>query len=181
MHKLIRLAGVAALIAAPAMLVAQSAKPVTFGVSGGLSLPSGDLGDEVESGFLLAGHVWFAPVALKRVGFRADVSYDGWRAKVGDLKSRSLAGTANVILHPSAKSESSMAPYLLGGVGLYNAKTTLSTSSVSTSSTDLGIQVGGGVEFKLSGFSTFAEAKYVNVFGDPSSTNWIPISFGIRF
>jgi hypothetical protein len=76
-----------------------------------------------------------------------------------------------------------VAPYILGGVGMFNGKASAgsSTYSVSASSTDLGIQAGGGIEFKLSGFSTFAEAKFVNVFGDGSSSSWIPITFGVRF
>ncbi len=54
-------------------------------------------------------------------------------------------------------------------------------SGDSDSSNDLGIAVGGGVEFRLAGFSTFAEARVVNVFGDNDSSRWIPVTFGIRF
>lgn len=84
----------------------------------------------------------------------------------------------------SVNSASMVKPYLLGGVGMYNSKATIdlgSTGGSTPSSTDLGIQVGGGLRFQLSGFSTFLEAKYVNVFTDGSSTNWLPITFGVRF
>ena len=52
-----------AAIAAPAALSAQSSdKTVSFGVSGGLSLPMGDLGDVAKSGYNITGHVFFCPL-----------------------------------------------------------------------------------------------------------------------
>ena len=49
------------------------------------------------------------------------------------------------------------------------------------SSTDVAVQGGAGVNFQLAGFTTFVEAKFVNIFGDGSSTRYIPITFGFRF
>ena len=70
-----------------------------------------------------------------------------------------------------------MMPSLVGGLGVYSGK----TSGSDGSSTDVGLQVGAGLTFKLSGFSTFLEAKYVNVFSDPNSTGYLPITFGVKF
>ncbi|HEY0928406.1 MAG TPA: outer membrane beta-barrel protein [Gemmatimonas sp.] len=186
MKRALRMFGLAAAIAAPAALSAQASsdKPVSFGVSGGLSLPMSDLGDAAESGFTAAGHIYFKPASMASLGFRGDVSYDRWTTKFSDdVNLRSLGFVANALY--SVNSSSMVKPYLLGGVGMFNSKASVdlgSTSGDTESSNDLGIQVGGGLRFQLSGFSTFLEAKYVNVFGDgDASAKWVPITFGIRF
>ena len=152
-------------------------------MSGGLSAPVGDLGKSVDAGYVVAGHIWFNPASFTSVGFRGDVSYDNWKTKTGNVNFRSLGFTANALIHP-AVSKSTVVPYLIGGGGFYNTKSYLSkpyTSSSSGTSSNFGLQGGGGIEFKLSGFSTFAEAKFVNVFTNGNATNWVPITFGVRF
>ncbi len=183
MKTTIRLIALAALAAAPALASAQtstSERSVQFGLSGGLSVPTGNLSDGVDAGYQVAGHmwVWSSPT----IGFRGDVSYDNWKAKTGNVNLRSLAGVANIVAHPSSMAKSAVAPYFVGGVGAFNTKAyTSSNYSSSNTKTNLGVQGGAGLEFHLSGFSTFVEAKFVNVFSDGNSTNWIPITFGVRF
>jgi len=186
MKRALRMFGLAAALAAPAALSAQASsdRPVSFGISGGLSLPMGDLGDAVESGYTAAGHIFFKPASFNALSFRGDVSYDRWTTKVSDdANVQSLGFVANALYN--VNTTGMVKPYLLGGVGAFNSKVKLDlpggASGDSESSTDLGIQVGGGLRFQLSGFSTFLEAKYVNVFGDGDSSNWVPITFGIRF
>ncbi len=179
MKKTIRLIGLAALVALPAISQAQTTRPVTFGVSGGLSAPMGNLGDFVDAGYNVTGHIWFKPASLNSLGFRGDVSYDNWKYKVGNVNARNLGVTGNIILQPSAR-QSSVVPYFIGGGGLFSGKSYTANNSSVTSS-DLGVQAGGGIEFRLAGFSTFAEVKFVNVFSDNESTNWVPITFGIKF
>jgi hypothetical protein len=175
------LAGLAALVMTPALLSAQGAskKAVTFGVSGGLSLPVGDLSDGASSGYMVAGHIWYTPSTIKLLRFRGDVAYDSWDAKgsgSANINQRSLAFVANGIYDLNSKSN--VRPYLLGGGGLYN--TELPFLALASSDTNLGIQFGGGLTFALAGFETFAELKYVNVFSDRRAS-WIPLTFGIRF
>lgn len=192
MKRALRAFGVAVALAAPVALQAQatssSDKPVSFGISGGASLPMGDLSDAAETGFVVAGHVYLKPSSFKSLRFRGDVSYDKWGVKGADelgvdADARSLGFMANALFDFPTSSTSTVKPYVLGGLGLYNSKVSVSGfgESASESSNDIGIQVGGGLTFQLSGFSTFVEAKYVNVFTEGSSTNWIPVSFGIRF
>lgn len=185
MQRIRRLMALAAVAAVPSLLSAQSAsdKPLSFGVSGGLSLPVGDLGDGASSGYVVAGHVFFKPASLKAIRLRGDVAYDKWGVKEsgGDADLRSLSLVGNAIY--DLPSSSNVRPYLLGGVGLYNSKFSYDLGAVrgsSATNTDLGLQIGGGLTFKLSGFDTFAEAKFVNILADGGS-NWIPISFGVRF
>jgi hypothetical protein len=49
------------------------------------------------------------------------------------------------------------------------------------SETNVGLNAGVGLDFGLSGLSTFLEARFHSVFTDGSNTNFVPIVFGIRF
>ncbi|MCC6244942.1 MAG: outer membrane beta-barrel protein [Gemmatimonadaceae bacterium] len=178
---------VAGLAMMPAVMRAQSAKAVSVGVSGGLSLPMGDLSDGYESGFTVAGHIFLKPASLSKVSFRGDVSYDKWEASsiagsVLNVSQSTLGITGNVLFALSSGS-GGMQPYLLGGGGMYRTSTSASVSGLSgsRSSTKPGLQGGAGIEFKLAGFSTFAEAKFVNIFADGASRNYVPITFGVKF
>ncbi len=185
MKRVLHMCGLAAALTLPMHVSAQASagKSLGFGVSGGLSMPMGDLGDGAESGYTAAGHVFLKPASMKALGFRADVSFDKWGSKVSDnVKLQSLGFVANALFDVSTSSM--VKPYLLGGVGMFNTKAEYnlgSTTGTSEGNTDMGVQVGGGLRFQLSGFSTFLEAKYVNVFGDPNSMNFLPITFGVRF
>lgn len=182
MNRFSKCVAAAALVVAPAMLSAQSSA-VGFGVSGGLSVPTGDLGDAVDAGYSIAGHVFLKPASTKNLRFRGDVSYDAFDYKNFNTSLRSLGFVGNAILDLS--SSGGVKPYVLGGLGAFNGKTSTQVSSssavVSNSNTNVGIQVGGGLNFQLSGFSTFLEAKYVNVFSEGNSRGYIPITFGVRF
>jgi opacity protein-like surface antigen len=172
----------------PAIVGAQDSKPISVGVMGGLSLPMGDLADGVESGYNITGNIYFRPGSSK-LTFRGDVGYESFSAKgsnsIAGFDLNVLSVTGNVLFPlGSAVAEGGIRPYLIGGGGLYRstAEGTGAASGFDTDATnDLGIAVGGGVEFKLAGFSTFAEARFVNVFGDGDSARWVPVTFGIRF
>jgi opacity protein-like surface antigen len=197
-----RLVGIAALASAPALLQAQSApstRPFGLGVSAGASVPVGTLRDNVNTGYSIAGHVYVMPPSLTMLSFRGDVSYDRWSFKnsgavAGITGNASVLGvTANAILKMS--STGMFHPYLIGGGGLYSGKSSVSAQGVSVDSprsNKFGLQGGAGLDFALSGFSTFLEAKFVNVFQGSSdngngtstsngSTRYIPITFGVRF
>lgn len=182
MKRTLRALGLVAALAMPAALSAQSDKAVGVGVSGGLSLPMGDLGDGSDAGFTVAGHIYLQPSSLKAFRLRGDVSYDKWGSKASsDANTSALGFVANAVF--DLGTSSGMKPYVLGGVGMFNTKYKYDGPGLSldASSTDLGIQAGAGLTFQLSGFQTFAEAKFVNVFGDGSNMTWVPITFGIRF
>ena len=181
MKRFTQYVAVAALMMVPAMVSAQSST-VRFGVSGGLSVPTGDLADDVDAGYSIAGHLFLKPSSMESVRFRGDVSYDRFAYK-GDIDGNrsNLGFVGNVLI--DLTTDGGVQPYLLGGLGAFNGKNSRTGGSVdrSTSSTDFGIQLGGGLTFELSGFSTFIEAKYVNVFTNNTNTAYLPITFGIRF
>ena len=196
MQRITRLVGIAVLAFSPAIASAQDATPKTLsvGVSGGASIPMGDLrkyGD-LNTGYNVTAHLLLSPASIPRLGFRADVSYDSWKPKgVSGVKNafsqRNLGVYANAIFKSSAAM--SIKPYVLGGVGFNNAKTS-GTGFQTSADNNVGMQGGGGLEFQLSGFTTFFEAKlvhsfdgkkFVNTSTESSSTNWVPVTFGIRF
>lgn len=188
MKRITRLVGIAALAVSPALLSAQSTTPKTIsvGVSGGASVPIGDLSDGVKTGYNVTGHLLLSPASMPRLGFRADVSWDSWKGKETvpsvDATYRNLGVSANVIF--KSAQPMSIKPYVLGGVGVHNSKASFDGavgSAETDSDTNVGIQAGGGLEFQLSGFTTFLEAKFVNSFTEGSSTRFLPVTFGIRF
>ena len=184
MKRSLRILGLAALVAAPTFVSAQAARPIGFGVSGGLSLPTGDLGDIAKTGYNVTGHVMLRPASFTNLSFRGDVSFDRYSVKnESGVSYRVLGFIANAIYSFPQATPGVVRPYVIGGVGAYNKKGTENVGNFSRSvgSTDVGVQGGAGINFQLSGFSTFVEAKFVNVFGNGSSANFIPITFGVKF
>lgn len=185
MKGLARVLGMAVMIFAPLGLSAQSGagKALSFGVSGGLAVPTGETADNMKTGYDVTGHVFYNLSSSGKLALRGDVSYDKWSAKdeFGDFNSRILGIVGNVILSPST---GAVRPYLLGGAGVFRSKSSSTVAGATgsySSDSEMGVQVGAGLQFQLSGFSTFAEARYVNVFADGGDAKWIPIVFGVRF
>lgn len=154
----------------------SAVKPVSIGVSGGASIPTGDLSNGVNTGWNLNGHLGLAAPTLP-VSFRGDVGYNNWGAKGGGSAHMwNLTGNA-VFTIPNP---TGVSPYIIGGVGGY--KPGFSYQGVSTSSDwALGYNVGAGVNLPLSGFNTFLEAKYVHVNTNGGSSAFVPITFGVMF
>jgi len=183
MKNSMKIAAFAGLLALPLTVRAQ--RSVSVGVSGGVSVPMGDLADAVDLGYNVTGHLYYMRSTMK-LGFRGDVGYDSWEGKGSssalDANLSSLAFVANGIFN-FGESTAAMRPYLLAGAGMYRTKSSSEVAGMESSSTssDAGIQGGLGLTFKLSGFNTFLEARYVNIFSEGNSTSFAPIVFGIRF
>ncbi len=174
----------AAIAAAAPVAQAQQKGPATFGISGGLTVPIGDLGDTQGAGFNVQGHAMLKPSSVP-FALRGDLGLWTTPGKTisplggGGGASVSYPGvtwfTANVngVFNFEGAKDATFVPYVIGGVGIYNGTEGLGTK--------FGINGGGGITFKLSGFDAFTEARIHNVFTDGSSARLIPISFGINF
>jgi hypothetical protein len=170
-------------VAAGAAGAQSSTRPFSLGISGGLSLPTGDFGDAYNAGFNVSGHLGLQSSALP-VGLRFDLGYNQWELDGFDANLRSLAGIANAMLFFPRPSGSTVRPYVSGGLGIYNTKRSrdVTGGTVSTDGeTNVGLNAGVGLDFGLSGISTFVEARFHSVFTDQSNTNFLPIVFGLRF
>lgn len=170
----------------------QPAAPVSFGISAGLALPMGDFGDVVNAGFNINGLVRYTPTTLP-ITFRGELLFQHFGAKDDGVDA---GGSSQVIaVVPSVvydfTTQSSVKPYVLGGIGVYHTKFSASGTiegidiegidfDASSSSTDLGIHAGAGIRFPLSSITGFVEARIQDVFGDGSEYVF-PISFGVTF
>jgi opacity protein-like surface antigen len=164
--------------------VAEAQSPIRFGIAGGLSMPSGDLDEAFKNGFHGQFMLGFGMMALP-VKLRADVTYHsmGLEGEGGigfdeDDNLRVISGALNAIVGMGGIG---VKPYLTAGVGFYNQK-----FADFDAENDFGLNGGAGLEFSLTGMSTFLEVRYVKIFvgdddGEDASAAIIPITFGILF
>ena len=161
---------------AGAQMTTSAAKPVQFGVFGGVAIPSGDLSSDFNTGFSAGATVGFNS-ALIPLGIRIDGAYHQFGLKGGGANSHFTTVTGNLVYQmPSA----SFTPYAIGGVGLYNVGVTANGIG-SGSENHFGWNAGGGIKMALSGFDTFVEARYHRATGVDATLAWIPITFGVMF
>lgn len=171
-----------AAVASTAQAQAQRSSGIVFGVSGGLNVPIGTLGDTQGSGFGLMAHVTARPGSLP-FALRGDAGFLTTPGKtitpIGGGTTTKYSGVtwttvnANAVFNFQGEKDATFVPYVIGGVGIYNG-----TQGVGSK---FGVNGGGGVTFKLSGFDAFTEARFTNVFTDGSSSRMIPITFGVNF
>jgi opacity protein-like surface antigen len=159
---------------------AAAARPVSFGVSGGLSIPTGDFGDFFESGYNVGALLEFTP-RVSPVAIRIEGDYQRFAVKGGDSETdlRMISGTANALF--KFGSAAVVRPYVIGGLGLFNVG---STGDDGESENKFGYNVGGGLEIPLSGITVFGDVRFQQVrVGEDGESNFnlVPIKVGIRF
>ena len=170
-------AAIASLATIPATAQAQGG--FKFGVMGGASLPMGDFGEFSKTGF--GGGVTLmmrAPEAKVGFGIEAQINRFG----VEDIGDIDVNATTN-LYGAMARLEfaAGNAFYLLGGAGLFRTEVTADDDGPDlgeTDNTDFAVQGGLGFNF---GPGLFLEGKFVNVFTEGESTQFVPIVVGIRF
>jgi Outer membrane protein beta-barrel domain len=155
-----------------------------FSLGGGLTVPLGDFDDLVGTGWHGLAALGFQPADFP-VGFQIDGMYQ--RFGFDDVPDefdgnwQVIQGTANVVYTFTTAEESTFHPYLIGGLGLYNEKATGDDVGDTESETDFGINGGAGFDFQLGSVGLFVEGRFHNIFTEDNSTNFIPITAGIRF
>jgi hypothetical protein len=174
------------LVSAPA-LHAQGAE---FSLGGGIGIPSGEFDDVAKLGWHGLVGVSFVPTNWP-VGIQIDGQYHQFKLDedvvgAGSLKDRIILGTANVVYKFKSSETTKFRPYLIGGGGVYNLKTT-GSSDVGTivdtegSTTKFGLNAGAGFDFKAGSAGLFVEGRFHNVFTSGSDLQFIPITIGVRF
>lgn len=176
MKRVVSLFAAVALTVVMGASAAEAQSPIRFGLAGGLSLPQGDLDEALKNGFHGQVMLGFGMMALP-VKLRADLAYHslGFESDLIDENLRVISGALNAIVGMGGIG---VKPYLTGGLGFYNSK----FGEGDEAANDFGLNGGVGLEFSLTGMSTFLEARYVKVFveGDGSFA-LVPITFGIMF
>jgi hypothetical protein len=167
------------LAAAVVCLAAATASAQTSaGISIGPSIPTGDLAAIDGLGYHVMAMVQTLP-ADKTAGFRFEAAYHAFHRKqtIQSITERVMYGAADIVLRPI--SGGATRPYLVGGFGMYVQGTSPSPSGAS-SSTELGYNVGGGVQFQAGRFSAFSELRYHQIMTE-FGARFVPITVGILF
>jgi opacity protein-like surface antigen len=172
----------AMLLGAPA-LRAQGAE---FSLGGGLGIPLGSFDDAVKMGWHGLAAVSFVPNGSP-VGIQFDGQYQQYKIDgSSSLKDRFIMGTGNVVFKFKTSEESAFRPYLIGGGGVYNFKTTGTDDlggviDTDNSTTKFGLNAGAGFDFKAGAVGLFLEGRFHDVFTTGENLKFIPITVGIRF
>jgi len=163
-------------------LVAQSRAKI--GVGGGISVPIGDFGDAVKTGWHGQVMATFNLPALP-FGIRIDGQYSEFKSEApflgSDFKNKLLTGLVGVEV-PIGPPGAPARPYLVGGVGITNTDISFDNSSLNADSETKFTAAGGvGVNIALGGFSLFGEARIFNIFTDSTDATYFPITVGLSF
>jgi hypothetical protein len=168
-------AAVLAIFTLASTATAQSAKPVSLGISVGASIPVGDFGDVYSTGYNGTVSLGFQS-AGSPVGIRIDGMYNSFSDRddlvIARPDYRIVSGNANLVY---ALPGVGIRPYLIGGAGIYGQKPDVSGAKTIS---DFGVNGGLGAAFQLSGFTTFIEARFHHIFSD-QATQFVPVNFGI--
>lgn len=183
MKRLVQSLVMCGVVAAVATGEASAQVPVSFGVGGGVTIPTGSSSDALKTGWHGLALVRFKPAASP-VGFQIDGMYQrlGFDEFLPEGNLQVINGTANVVFSFPVSEETRFRPYLLGGVGVYNSKAKFEVGPDGESSTDFGINAGAGFDIGFGGGTFFVEGRFHNVFeSDADDLKFIPITAGIRF
>jgi opacity protein-like surface antigen len=162
------------------------AQAMSFGLGGGIVVPTGSLSDGTSTGYSGTALLRLQPPASP-VGFQVDASYTRFGLDGIDGHSRMLVGTANAVYaFPGA---SAAKPYLIGGLGLYNGKTSLDGGPSSDSQTKFGLNAGAGFDFGFGKAKLYAEGRFHAIMkgvgdgttGEEKTAYMIPLTVGVRF
>lgn len=188
---------VAALVIAPSTSDAQqgraaaSAKPLTWSLGVGASMPNGDFSQVAKAGLNVQGAV-VKSLQNSPVWLRGEAAYHRFGAiqesgSFGGVP-YSMSGRASLLsligdVGYSFQSSSSVKPYVLGGLGINQASYTTESvvggqkDSATDSSNELGLNVGGGLRFRMGSRVATVEARYMTV----DNADFIPVTFSLEF
>jgi opacity protein-like surface antigen len=166
-----------------------ASSPMRFGIVGGGTFPVGNLSDVASSGWH-GGALVDLGLPLVPLGFRVEGAWHQLGSKdqvVPDgaggsetvsSKARVIAVTLNATY--AFGPQPIIKPYIIGGVGGYNVRFEQSSADA-FSETRFGINLGAGLKVQLTGFSTFIEARWHDIFTTGTSEQMLPISVGVTF
>ncbi len=162
----------------------EAQRPISFGLGGGLSLPQGDVDDQVNTG-------WHALVTaelgspMHPWGLRLDVAYNRFEfseqletALGGEGHQTAGSATLN-FTYRLPKVTSPIQPYLLLGLGAY--RTDCSLGPGCESRVRYGWNYGLGAKFFFLGFRNFIEIRGHRTKSRTGEVHYFPLTLGIMF
>jgi opacity protein-like surface antigen len=166
---------------------AQAQAGLSLGLGAGAVVPTGSMADVNSTGWSGQASLRVKP-AVSPLGFQLDAFYNRFGLENDvDGHSRLIGATANgVFAFPSA---AAARPYLIGGVGLYNGKTSVEGFGETESESKFGANVGAGFDFKLGSAALFAEGRFHAIFNgaldvetlEETTAVMIPLTVGLRW
>ena len=164
------------LCAAPVLQAqSQPTEGIRFGVGGGLTLPIGNFGDVDKAGWNLVGLIQL-PISQSPIHLRFDAMYGQTSHKSPASGNTTLTGATADLLYHLGDHAAKVRPYVLGGLGFYNAD-----FGGGSSESKLAFGFGGGILFGVGTMHAFLEGRYMSVQTSGSSLNFLPISVGVMF
>jgi opacity protein-like surface antigen len=186
MKNLVRVVAMGVAVALSAQ-AAQAQTGVSLGLGGGAAVPTGSMADGAKTGWSSEVVARVKPAASP-VGLQLDGFYNRFGLEGGiDGNSRMIGGTANAVFAFPIGGRAR--PYLIGGVGVYNGKTTITGLGSSEAETKFGANAGAGFDFKLGAASLYAEGRFHAIFKaaidaetlDETTAYMIPLTVGLRW
>lgn len=181
-HWILVTAFVALVPAAAPSLGAQ--RPVTIGVGGGASLPSGSLGDGTSAGWHALGTIALG-TPMQPLGLRLDLAYnrfafdDRGRTALGVDGHETVASATLNATYRLPMTGSPISPYLITGLGAY--RTACSLDDACDAVTRYGWNVGLGARLVTLGVRSFVEARYHRTTRGGSDVHFFPLTLGLTF
>jgi hypothetical protein len=165
-------------VGAPTLL---AQRPITLGVAGGVSVPTGDLSDGVQTGWHALGTLAVS-TPKQPLGLRIDGAYHQFDfANDGPIRVDAgaqtiVSGTANVTYRlPTPNSP--LAPYVITGLGAY--RTACTEESVCDAKTRFGWNAGLGTKWYFRRVTGFLEARFHRTTRAGDGVPWVPVTFGV--
>ncbi len=167
-------------------LITYGQNSIYVSVGTGLSIPmaESEFTDAFNLGFNLhgAGTV----IMSRNFGLRGDLQYNRFPYDESnpDFSGSFTATTLKFDLLAGDFSGGSANPYAVFGAGAYflSASSSSGGLTISSSETDFGIGIGGGVMFKVSpSMSLYGETQYNIIFNDGTAKGYLPLKFGLSF
>lgn len=165
---------------------AQAQAGLSLGLGGGAVVPAGTLADGSQMGWSGMVVARVKP-AMSPIGFQLDGFYNRLGIEGFEGHSRLIGSTANAVF--AFPGVSAARPYLLGGLGVYNSKSTVAGLGSSDSQTKFGANAGAGFDFSIGKASLFAEGRFHAILKgvvDPATAEektayMIPLTVGLRW
>jgi hypothetical protein len=170
---------------------AAQSGPSDFAVDGSIGFVAPDFGG-ASLGFDLMGAFEWHPRSTGPIAFRGEVGWDyfgygnlpaGYSANY-DIVRIAVDALYDIPVHWTSK----LQPYLLGGLGIYILSTNFSCPAnyntiycgAGGSSTNLGINLGGGLRYPFGPVQGFFELRWHEDFTG-SGAAFFPFQFGVRY
>jgi opacity protein-like surface antigen len=164
-----------AISAAAANAQVPLVKPVSFGIAGGMTSPTGDFSTAMKTGYnaslMLQIGLPAVPVAVRLEG-----QYQQFNDQTGTFQGKTIGGLADVMLYVPLGGI--VKPYVAGGAGYFHI---MCTNGASCSQNKMGYNAGVGLEFHLPVISAFVEGDWQSIQTDGAAAKMYPVRVGLKF